>query len=199
MWSGKMKSRLTIRCTSAVSIILICFFCNLTFAQPEAITVVLGNGEKVTLSAWSFVYHLVRSNEIVAQGSTAQPLEKRSQNLYLVERYDQEEGKADFGKGKEINITAENLSSIEYIWNWKYGTLEKVIITRIDGSQLTRSRLGPIATSFLGDEKFLYGKTLYLEGDYPGEKGLQHLNYNLNKWLKGKLPQKEIIEKIIFQ
>ena len=194
-----MKSRLTIRCTSAVTIILICFFCNLTFAQPETITVVLGNGDKVTLSAWSFVYHLVRSNEIVAQGSTPDPLKKRSKNLYLLERHDQEEGKIDFGKGKEMNFTAENLSSIEFIWDWKYGTLEKVIITRIDGPQLTRSRLGPFATSFLGDDKFLYGKTLYLEGDYPGEKGLQHLNYNLNKWLKGKLPKKEIIEKIIFQ
>jgi hypothetical protein len=194
-----MKSRLTIRCTIAVSIILICFFCNHSVAQPESITVLLGNGEKLTLSTWSFVYYLVRSNEIVAQGSTAQPIEKRSKNLYLLERHDQEEGKIDFGKGKEIHITTENLSSIEFSWNWKYGTLEKVIITRIDGPQLTRSRLGPIATSFLGDEKFLYGKTLHLEGDYQGGKGLQHLNYNLNKWLKGKLSQKEIIEKIIFQ
>jgi hypothetical protein len=194
-----MNSRLTIRCTSAVTIILICFFYNLSFAQPETITAVLGNGEKLTLFKWSFVYYLVRSNEIVAQGSTAEPLEKRSKNLYLLERHDQEEGKIDFGKGKEMNITAENLSSIEFIWNWKYGTLEKVIITRIDGSQLTRSRLGPIAPSFLGDEKFLYGKTLHLEGDYQGGKGLQHLNYNLNKWIKGKLPKKEIIKKIIFQ
>ena len=194
-----MKSRLTIRCTSAVTIILICFFYNFTFAQPETITVVLGNGEKLTVSTWSFVYYLVRSNELVAQGNTAQPLEKRSKNLYLVERYDQEDGKIDFGKGKDMNITAENLSSIKFIWNWKYGTLEKVIITRIDGPQLTRARLGPIATSFLGNEEFLYGKTLHLEGDYQGAKGLQHLNYNLNKWLRGKLPKKEIIEKIIFQ
>lgn len=199
MWYTEMRSSSTTRCTIAVTILLICFFSHLTFAQSKTITVVLLNGERLTLSTWSFVYYFVRSNEIVAQGSTAKSLQKKSQNLYLTERYDQEEGKIAFGKGEDISIAAENLSSIKFVWNTKYGSLEKVIITRTDGTQLTRPRLGPIATSFLGDDTFLYGKTVYLEGDYQVGKELQHLNYNLNIWLRGKHTKNDLIGKIIFQ
>ena len=194
-----MKNRLTARVTCTLTIIVIGFFSNLSFAQSGTITVVFGNGEKQTLSKWSFAYHLVRSNEIVSRGSTTEPLRKKSQNLYLIERYDQEEGKVDFGKGEEITINSEQLSSIEYGWNWKYGTLEQVIVTLADGKQLTRPRLGPFGTSFLGDDKFLYCKTLFIEGEYQAGQGLKYLNYNLNKWIMGKASKEEIIQKIIFQ
>ena len=193
-----MKNRLILSFASAFTIIVICFISNFSFAQSGTITVIFGNEEKFTVSRWSFVYHLVRSNEVVSRGSTTEPLQKKSQNLYLIERYDQEEGKTDFGKGKEIKINSDQLSSIEYGWNWKYGTLEKVIITLSDGKKLTRLRLGPFATSFLGDDKFLYCKTLYLEGEYQIGQGLKYLNYNLNKWIKGKVSKEEIIKKIIF-
>lgn len=179
--------------------LVIFFFGHLASAQSKTIRVQMVNEEQFTLSPWSFVYYLVRGNEIVAEGSNTKPIQKKSQNLYLSERYDQEEGKMGFGKGKDISINPEELSSLEFVWNWQNGTLEKVIITRRDGTQLTRPRLGPIATSFFGDDTFLYGKTVYLEGDYQVEKELRHLNYNLNKWLRGNYSKGDIIGKIVFQ
>jgi hypothetical protein len=116
-----------------------------------------------------------------------------------MERYDEKEGKTDFGKGRDISIDCKKLSSIEYLWNWEFGNAKKVIITLTDGTKLERLRLGPISISFFGDGKFLYGEGIYLEGNYRLNDKWKHLKYNLNKWQKGEVPKKEIITKIIFQ
>jgi len=174
-------------------------FCDPALCQPKKITVVYGSEEKIALTNWSFVYHLVRKDEVSFKKVSPEVLKKKSQNLYLMERYDDEEGKGNFGKGKEILIECVKLSSIEYLWNWNYGSYQKVILTLTDGTKLERVRLGPIATSFLGEERFLYGKGIYLEGDYTSQYELKHLDYNLDKWLRGSVPKREIIVKIIFQ
>lgn len=181
------------------TVLLLFAFWGIALCQPKSITVIFGNGEKMVLSDWSFVYHLTRRNEILVKGSSFEVLKEKSHNLYLMERYDEEEGKMDFDKKKEVNIDYEKLSSIEYLWNWEYGSAEKVIITFIDGTKLERVRLGPISTSFFGEEKFIYGEGIYLEGSYKFKDEWKQLKYNLNKWLSGEIPRKEIIVKIIFQ
>ncbi len=185
-------------CIFIYAILLLSAFGNHALCQQKKVTVVFGDGEKITLSDWSFVYHLKRGDEALVKGEGTGVLKKKSHNLFLKERYDEEEGKKDFGKGKEISIDYEKLSSIEYLWNWGFASSEKVIITLTDGTKLERVRLGPIATSFFGDEKFLYGKGIYLEGNYTLSDEKKRINYNLDKWLRGAVPKKEIIVKIIF-
>jgi hypothetical protein len=169
------------------------------FSQPKKIVVIFGNGEEATLSDWSFVYQLVEGDEVFRKGSSPNVAEKKSRNLYLIERYEEEEDKILFSKSKEINIDGEKLSSIEYRWNWEFSSMENITITLNDGTKLVRARLGPIATSFFSDETIRYAKGIYLEGTYRVKGEEKHLRYNLNKWLEGGVSKEEIIVKIIFQ
>ncbi len=179
--------------------ILLCCYRDIAFCRQKKITVVFGNGDSVESNNWTFVYHATRRNTVLPKGSSHPILEKSSQNLYLVERYDGKEGKTGAGREKEINIDCKNLSSIEYLWNWNWGNAEKVVIILTDGTKFERLRLGPIAVSFFDDTKLLYGEGIYLECDYSVNNKGKHLKYNLNKWRKGLTPEKDIIKKIIFQ
>jgi hypothetical protein len=161
--------------------------------------VVFGKGEKVTLTDWTFVYHLKKGDDAFVKGKSSEVLKKKSLNLHLMERYDEENGKIDFDTKKEFNIDAQQLSSIKYFWNWDYGSSEKVVITLTDGTIVERVRLGPVSTSIFGDEKFLYGQGIYLEGTYRVKDEMRSLSYNLDKWLRGAVPKEEIIVKIIFE
>ena len=174
-------------------------FCDIAICQQKKATVVFGNGKAVELSSWSFVYHMTRSDEMLFNGGSHEKFEEKSRNLYLQERYDQEEGKEGFGKGKDISIVCEKLASIEYVWNWVFGSSEKVVITSTDGNKLERVRLGPISTSSFGEGKSIHAKGIYLEGDYTFRGELKTINYNLDKWLRGAVPKEEIIVKITFQ
>lgn len=181
------------------AVILLCCFCGPALCQPKTITVVFESGEEIETSNWSFVYHLSNKNEVLARGSSPKIIKKKSQNLYLMERYDKKEGKSGFGKLKEINIELEKLSSIEYVWDWGLGNTEKVIITLKDGTKIERLRLGPISTTVIAGRQSLRGEGIYLEGVYKLDEERKNLRYNLNKWLKGEASKKEIITKIVFQ
>jgi len=194
----KIKNKLKIFTYVCANLVLLAF-CDIAICQQKKATVYFGNGKAVELSNWSFVYHMTRSDEMLFNGGSHEAFEEKSSNLYLKERYDQEEGKEGFGKGKDISIVSEKLSSIEYFWNWVFGSSEKVVITFTDGNKLERVRLGPISTSSFGDEKSMHGKGINIEGDYTFRGELKRINYNLDKWLRGGVPKEEIIVKITFQ
>ncbi len=194
----EIKNKLKIfTCICANLVLLV--FCDIAICQQKKATVFFGNSKAVELSNWSFVYHMTRSDEMVFNGGSHEEFKEKSYNLYLMERYDQEEGKEDFGKGKDISIVCEKLASIEYFWNWVFGSSEKVVITLTDGTKLERVRLGPISTAAFGAEKSIHGKGIYLGGDYTFRGELKSINYNLDKWLRGAVPKEEIIVKITFQ
>jgi hypothetical protein len=193
-----MSKRLITRTLIIATFINLSFLGDYALSQPSKITVVFGNEEKQELLNWSFVYHVTRRNKVLPKGKSPKVIEKKSQNLYLMERYDNKEDKTDYGKGSEIKIDSKNLASIEYLWNWNYGSMEKVVITLKDGTKLKRLRLGPISVSFVEDSKFLHGDGIYLEGNYTLNGNWRHLKYNLNKWRMVEIPKNKIIKKIIF-
>ena len=204
MAGNKVNSYTAIKNSSKIftficTILPLLVFCDSALCQPEKITVFFGNGEKIALFDWSFVYHLTRSDEMLTKGNSPELFKEKSKNLYLMKRYDEVRGKIDFGKGKEISITGDKLASIEYLWNWGYSSSEKVVIILTGGTKIERTRLGPLSTSSFGEEKFIHGKGIFLEGDYTLKGELKHLNYNLDKWLRGAASTGEIIAKIIFQ
>jgi hypothetical protein len=181
------------------AVFLLCYYSGSAMGQSKTITVIFGSGEEVQVSNWSFVYHLSEKSRIIDKKKIVYIMEKESRNLHLRERYDKKEGETDFWKGKDINIEPGELSSIEYLWNWEHGNTKGIIIVLKDGTKIKRLRLGPFSETVLAAGKPLYAEAVYLTGFYKLNEESKFLEYNLNKWIQGELPKKEIIAKIVFQ